>query len=423
MQTVFLFSKIQTPRLQYITHQLLCDIIGFEIVFCNEKKAYEEGDGIKINYSDETILEKELHIIPQNLLFEKGIKEQILLENHIAAKIQNRENKTFDIFAASFYLLTRYEEYLPFEPDTHGRFSAKKSLAYRLDFLQKPLIQIWCNELKMSVLQNFSTAKDTRKYTFLFRPTYDIDQAFSYRNKGFFRTTVALLKDFWNKKRWQVLLQKANDPFDTFTYLDALHKKNNLQATYFFLLADWGKYDKNISVQNIDFQEIIQEVTGENEFGIHPSYASNSDFFILEKEKNRLENISKKTVKNSRQHYLKLHFPRTYQSLLRANITADYSMGYADEIGFRASIALPFHWYDIENELITDLIIYPFQAMDVTLKEYLKLSPEAALLALNKIKKETQNVDGQLITLWHNSSFGEDWKGWAEMYELFLNLE
>lgn len=421
MQTVFLFSKIQTPRLQYITHQLLCDIIGFEIVFCNEKKAYEEGNGIKINYSDEAILEKELHIIPQNLLFEKGIKEQILLENHIAAKIQNKENEKFDIFAAAFYLLSRYEEYLPFEADAHGRFSAKKSLAYRLGFLQKPIVQIWCNELKMSILHHFSASKNIQKHTFSFRPTYDIDQAFSYKNKGFLRTIFALLKDFWNKKRWQVLLQNTKDPFDTFAYLDALHKKNKLQATYFFLLADWGKYDKNISVQNIDFQHIIQKITSENEFGIHPSYASNSDFFILEKEKNHLENISKKVVKNSRQHYLKLHFPSTYQSLLRANITADYSMGYADEIGFRASIALPFRWYNIENETITDLLIYPFQAMDVTLKEYLKLSPEAALLALNKIKKEIQNVDGQLITLWHNSSFGEDWNGWAEIYDKLMN--
>ena len=96
-------------------------------------------------------------------------------------------------------------------------------------------------------------------------------------------------------------------------------------------------------------------------------------------------------------------------------------MGYADEIGFRASTALPFFWYDLENETITDLKIYSFQAMDVTLKEYLNLSPDDAFWALNKLKKAIQNVDGQLITLWHNSSFGEDWKGWKEMYEKWLS--
>ena len=427
MNTIFLFSKTQTPRFQYITHELLENILGFELVFVNEKEAYKTAVGIKINYSDTAILEKEIHVIPQNLLFEKGIKIQTELEKQIelqlnAGKVLNLAsvNDTFDIFAASFYLLSRYEEYLPFEADVHSRFSAKKSLAYRLDFLQKPLIQEWCKILKTNILAAFPLAKNVQKHTFSFRPTYDIDQAFSYKNKGFLRTSGVLLKDFFNKKRWQVLVGKEKDPFDTFAYLDALHKENNLEATYFFLLADWGKFDKNISTQNTDFQGIIKKITNENAFGIHPSYASNSDFFILEKEKKRLENIANKTVKISRQHFLKLHFPSTYQSLLKTGISEDYSMGYADEIGFRASTALPFRWYDLENETATDLKIFPFQAMDVTLKEYLNLSPDDAFFALQKLKKSTQDVDGQLVTLWHNSSFGEDWKGWKTMYEQFL---
>ena len=28
----------------------------------------------------------------------------------------------FDVFAASFFLVSRYEEYLEFQPDAHGRF-------------------------------------------------------------------------------------------------------------------------------------------------------------------------------------------------------------------------------------------------------------------------------------------------------------
>ena len=427
MDTIFLFSKTQTPRFQYITYELLENILGFELVLLDEKEVYKAAVGIKINYSDTAILEKEIHIIPQNLLFENGIKIQTELEKQIAinvGKVQNlanvEEENTFDIFAASFYLLSRYEEYLPFEADVHGRFSAKKSLAYRLDFLQRPMIQEWCKTLKINILATFYLAKNIQKHTFSFRPTYDIDQVFSYKNKGFLRTSGALLKDFFNKKRWQVLLGKAKDPFDTFAYLDALHKENKLEATYFFLLADWGKYDKNISVQNADFQAIIKKITNENAFGIHPSYASNRDFFILEKEKKYLENIANKTVKISRQHFLKLHFPSTYQSLLKAGISEDYSMGYADEIGFRASTALPFYWYDLENETATNLKIFPFQAMDITLKEYLNLSPDDAFLALQKLKKTTQDVDGQLITLWHNSSFGEDWEEWKKGYEKWL---
>ena len=70
MNTIFLFSKIQTTRFQYITHELLENILDFELVFLNEEEAYKAAVGIKINYSDAAILEKEIHIIPQNLLFE-----------------------------------------------------------------------------------------------------------------------------------------------------------------------------------------------------------------------------------------------------------------------------------------------------------------------------------------------------------------
>jgi hypothetical protein len=91
-------------------------------------------------------------------------------------------------------------------------------------------------------------------------------------------------------------------------------------------------------------------------------------------------------------------------------------MGYADDIGFRASTSHSFFWYDLTNEEATSLIVTPFAAMDVTLKEYLNLTPSAAFDAIQSLRKNMQNTGGQLITLWHNSSFDEDWKGWKEMY-------
>jgi hypothetical protein len=41
----------------------------------------------------------------------------------------------FDPLAATFYLVSRYEEYLPFIPDEHGRFPAKQSFAFSNGFL------------------------------------------------------------------------------------------------------------------------------------------------------------------------------------------------------------------------------------------------------------------------------------------------
>jgi hypothetical protein len=124
----------------------------------------------------------------------------------------------------------------------------------------------------------------------------------------------------------------------------------------------------------------------------------------------------------SRQHFLKLRFPETYRRLLDVGIREDWSMGYADETGFRASIATPFPWFDLERNEETPLIIHPFQAMDVTLNQYLKLSPEAALERLKSLINRTKSVGGTFTTLWHNDNLAEmdNWKGWRMVYENLL---
>ena len=45
----------------------------------------------------------------------------------------------FDVFSASFYLVSRYEEYLPYVKDMYERFQAENSLAYKHNFYKNQL--------------------------------------------------------------------------------------------------------------------------------------------------------------------------------------------------------------------------------------------------------------------------------------------
>jgi hypothetical protein len=94
-------------------------------------------------------------------------------------------------------------------------------------------------------------------------------------------------------------------------------------------------------------------------------------------------------------------------------------MGFSDDVGFRAGTSQSFFWFDLSKNESTQLKIFPFAAMDVTLKNYLKLSPEAAIETLENLKNEVQKVNGTFTTLWHNSSLSEsdDWKNWRNVYE------
>jgi len=254
--------------------------------------------------------------------------------------------------------------------------------------------------------------------------------AWAYLHKGGKRTVGGYLRTILKgnftelKQRWQVQFSKKDDPFFTFPYLDALHDRFQLKPIYFVLLGDYDKFDTNISPNNWAFLWILQQLHKRYRLGIHPSYSSNKKRSQLQKEISRLRVITQEPVALSRQHFLKLTFPETYRRLLQVGIAVDYSLGYADDIGFRASIATPYPWYDLTQETMNPLLLYPFQVMDVTLKKYLQLNPAQAIENVNLIIQKTKSVGGTFCTLWHNSSFSyiDNWEGWDEVYEAILKM-
>ena len=153
--------------------------------------------------------------------------------------------------------------------------------------------------------------------------------------------------------------------------------------------------------------------------GLHPSFGSNKGYDILEKEVKRFSKVIGERVKRSRQHYLQLKMPDTYRNLLKAGIREEYSMGYASALGFRASTSLPFKFYDLPEELETKLLVYPFEIMDITLHNYLRLRSSQAMDHIIKIIDEIKAVNGLFIPLWHNESLSEYgmWIGWRKVFE------
>lgn len=155
------------------------------------------------------------------------------------------------------------------------------------------------------------------------------------------------------------------------------------------------------------------------EVGIHPSYASNNDLKVLKREINSLSKVLNRQITKSRQHFLKLSLPQTYRNLIDLDITDDYTMGYASEIGFRASICSSFNFYDLEMETETNLRIHPFAFMEGTLRDYLSINADRAMDYIKPLIDEVKAVNGTFICLWHNESLSNQrrWVGWQQIYE------
>lgn len=430
---MLVYSSVVTARFNYISELILKDLLGIEFQITQDIEFYRSSDAPKLCYNNRHIAEKECLIVSFGLMSERGVSSQrINLIDFSGTKamfpIYTREScLPFDIFSAAFYLVSRYEEYLPYMRDEHGRFSAMSSLAWQKDFLQKPVINIWANALG-SILSTLYPLLKLKKPHYRFVPTIDIDAAWAFKSKGFYRSIGGFYKDIASLDkdgfitRWKVLIGKEKDPFDTYELMLQLHKKHNLKAVYFILFADYNEFDKNTPVNNTSFQDLVKSLADEGEIGIHPSYASNKNEKLLFREISGLSNVVHKEVTASRQHFLKLHLPDTYRNLIAQDITDDYTMGFAAQPGFRAGICTTFKWYDIEMERSTALRVHPFAIMDGTLRDYMKVEAEGAMLHIKPLINEVKAVGGTFISLFHNESLSEwrRWKGWVKVYEDML---
>lgn len=427
---LLIFSERLSPRLDYTMEVLFKWVLSSSYRITTDATAFDRYAGPRLNYSRSRRSPRELFLPAGTLLFEDRLYphfvEAVICDGQTALFPQPVDGAdfAFDLPAMVFYLISRYEEYLPFAADRHGRFSAIESLAFRKGFLDQPLVNQWALRLA-DRLKDYFSGWSYRPAAFQFLPTYDVDMPWAIRHRNLFRVAGGGLRSLLHRDvgavqmRIKVWKGDSEDPFFTFPWMDRLHDRYGLRPRYFFLLAKGGRFNFNPSPKLPVYRKLIRRLQRRYDVGIHPGYAAGDDPALLRREIDRLQEITQQPVTHSRQHYLCFRLPQTYRHLINAGIRHEYSMGFADTTGFRASIATPYPWYDLPLEKTTTLLIHPFQAMDVTLKDYEGLSADAALEKLYLLMERTKKVGGNLITLWHNNSLSEweQWKGWRRVYE------
>jgi len=425
---ILIYTVNKSPRLIYILKYIFRTLLGLEFKLTDNSEELNSYNGCRLNYSEE-INDSAINIYAEGLLKENSIinrgvkvKDDI---NGIKCLFPAPEgfSMKFDIFSASFYLLSRYEEYLPYEPDSYGRFEAVRSISFRNNFLELPIIEIWVEQLKEIIKNEFPvTLFRDKKYKFI--PTLDIDSPWAYLHKGFIMTSGGIIKDLFNfrfaklTKRFFVLAGKKPDPFDNCSYIQYLEDKSACVHTIFFQLGNYGAEDCNYAVYSEEFKKLIKQISRKRETGVHLSFRSNTNKVFMTREINLFKDLTGHLPEINRQHYLMLKFPDTYRKLLETGIKYDYSMGYASAPGFRAGTSTPFFFYDLMNEKESMLRVVPFQIMDVSLQKYMQLSPDEAIEKIKDIIAVVKKVNGTFCSIWHNESLSEQgqWKGWKRVY-------
>ena len=435
--TLHFYTSYEIPRIRYISQFLFEEILGFSVHYL-ESPIIPDGNQLYVHYGRERQSDQEVLLPVHRFMLTEfadlsevpvNVEEDNNLPFFFKTVSQNDGDLSFDLLSMAFYLISRVEEYNASALDEHGRFPVEQSLAYQHQFLGQPILDQWGHRL-YTILQRKCPRLPNRSISYKFQPTIDVDFAWCYSNKGWQRNLGGLLRDATQLnhlavvERLAVLTGRQEDPFYTFDYIKTVHG-GTTSPVYFFLVAQRpGPFDKNISPGNASMKKLIEDIAETYEIGLHPSYASNDQTDLLKEEKKALEALVAYPVVNSRQHFLRLKLPETYRQLIASGIQKDYTMGYAGATGFRASTAYPFYWYDLEKEEATTLRIYPFQIMDVTLKNYLSLSPQEAVTHSAQIVDAIRATGGTFISIWHNSSFSSQmgWQNWGVVYEKLVAL-
>lgn len=425
--SIAVLSRHRHPRLRYVLKELGRDLgWKFRLVTDADKWKSLEADA-RVLYGENSGGVTSVNWPAHPFLSGSPIADQ-QVEHQDGLPVFFSTSTGHDLLAAIFFQLSRYEESESFQADAHGRFPASESHARRNGYLGRPVVREWAAALAAGLMAKYPGLPAPKTRPFVFRPSYDIDLLWAWKYRGW-RGPAAGLRDLLTGAPRRAIQRFTTptdkDPFQTLAFLKALHAKPGktgatpLQPVYFWLLANnEDRRDPNPYPIPKEQIEIMREIAEQHLVGIHPSYLSHERPKLVAEEAGRLQAMTGRAVRHSRQHFLRFRIPETYRALRDNGITHDYSMGYADAVGWRAGTNLPFFWYDLEREEATGLMVHPFAAMDVTLKNYLGLGPEDAPREVMELARLVKPFGGDFMLLWHNSSFSEayGWAGWREAY-------
>jgi hypothetical protein len=404
----------------------------YEIIFNGNKILINDAFFSEINEESGYLYEKYLPRIikkannqfttESDLIVLYGNTNLIINENEIKCEI--------DIFASAFFMLSRWEEHVNKTRDHHNRFPSIESIAYKNNFLHRPIVNEYL-EMLWNMLSFLGIKQLRKKREFEIHVTHDVDHINYWKNykqivreigrdliieknvkAAFFRTFEYI----------QVKRNVLKDPYDTFDEIMSISEQFNLKSKFYFLCGGETKVDNNFDINGKKAKDLLVRIKERNHsIAIHPSFNSYNNIDLLQKELHVLSSITGMEVTESRQHYLRFEVPNTWILLDKTGIEIDSTLGYADHPGFRAGTCYQFSVFDILNRKKLKLKESPLLAMEVTFIQYEKLVPDMVEQNIKNLIDITKKYNGDFVLLWHNSSFNRSiWKNYQHLYKMII---
>ena len=327
-----------------------------------------------------------------------------------------------DIFASAFFMLTRWEEMVNPIRDAHDRFPGEESIAFKNNFLSRPIVNEYAELLwNMLVACGFNGKRKKRDLKLYL--THDIDHLFTSVTTR--QIAADLYKRFDAPLAYRHFRYKYTDnPYDQYDFLMDCSERMNVPSRFYFKASSLITcYDQDNYLKTGKFRRIIRNIKARGHLiGFHPGYDTYLDESKWAREKNLLEEATQTDLLEGRQHYLRMQVPTTLRIWENNGMETDSTLGYADRNGFRCGTGDEFPVFDLLSRRVMKLKERPLVVMDGTLKLNTANSPEKSLEIVRDYLQTGRKFRMGITLLFHNSSFDqENWPGWKRMYRNLTN--
>ena len=346
-----------------------------------------------------------------------------------------------DLLASTYFLISRYEEmYRRSERDSYGRFPGKSSLPYRAGFLHRPIIDEYGEALrqillKTGIAERHNLRLEERPQTFSrVNLTHDLSRPYNYRGwRSFLRAWLKQKKSPLEAARLSFSADVEDDYFTFPKFLkwdrntcDSLGRDRS-DIFLFIRMPSRHPLDKPYYSLHSLYLRRILSIAAKHKvlLALQCSYAAGHQSELISKERHQFEKAFRQRPRGLRHNKLTSCEP---EDLLQAYVSGfrnDYSMGYADVVGFRLGTCRPVKFINPNTRLLTELILHPLVLRDLTLSDqrYMALEQDEAERIAHDLIRMTARYNGELTLLWHNDLLSQKTHPWhSVLYRSMLRL-
>lgn len=326
-----------------------------------------------------------------------------------------------DIFGGAFFCLSRYEELVRTERDSHNRFSAFESVSHKEGFLGRPIVNEYVELLWSLMKQLWPDLKRNERFYEL-HLSHDVDHPAWVAGKSWKVVLKNAAGDLIRRHQPATAFSRVGarigtgfsdvekDPANCFDFIMDLSEQHDLKSAFYFIADKTaGEIDGYYSLKESWIRALLKRIHQRgHEIGLHPSYNTFQNPQQIKHEYCTLrqaceEQQIEQAKWGGRQHFLRWEAPTTWQAWEDAGLNYDTTLSFADHIGFRCGVCYEFPVFNLETRKRLKLRERPLIVMDGTLFDYMKLSQEEAFDRTLSLANICKRFDGEFALLWHNS--------------------